>query len=154
MACSMPRRFDEQPRRVRAGGGKMKTKEGIFGQRGFILTLSALCLLLLSSPALAEGEKPKWDAAGKEIKEAAKAVGEASKETWQTTREKTAEALDKAKDKGEEVWQKTKEKSAEAVQKTKTKIHEATAPQSQTEPASEAESAAEPESAPPPAPQE
>lgn len=82
-----------------------------------------LCLLAFSRPVMgAEGDSSSWREAGREIKEAARAVGEASKESWRLAREK-----------GREAWRETKETTAEAVKTTKRKIHEATAPKTAPE---------------------
>ena len=75
-------------------------------------------------------ESSKWDTAGKELSEAAKAVGEASKETWQDVKESGSETWEKtkkaanedwqeAKQKGAEVWSQTKEETKEGIESTK-----------------------------------
>ncbi|MCP4342854.1 MAG: hypothetical protein GY799_29225 [Desulfobulbaceae bacterium] len=82
------------------------------------IVVSLACVLLASSQVWS-GEQPGiWDAAGKEISEAAKAVGDASGESWQKTKEITAKTLHNVQDKGADVWGKTKDKSSDLVDKT------------------------------------
>ena len=71
-------------------------------------TLLFVCFSLycLIPPVFAES---KWDAAGDEVSEAAKAVTEASKESW-----------NKTKDASSELWQSTKEKSSDLVETSAT----------------------------------
>lgn len=82
------------------------------------IVVSLACLLLNFSQIFAGEEPGKWDAAGKEISEAAKAVGDASGESWQKTKEITVETLHNVQGKGASVWDKTKDKSSELVDKT------------------------------------
>ncbi len=88
-------------------------------QRNVLFKIALICSLLLYSSQVWAGDEPgKWDAAGKEISEAAKAVGSASSESWRKTKEKTAETIGSAKEKGTQAWEKTKEKSSEVAKKT------------------------------------
>jgi hypothetical protein len=97
-----------------------KNGEYMKGYRSFLLKIvvSLACVLLVSSQAWAGENLSKWDAAGKEISEAAKAVGGASGESWQKTKKITAETMQKVQKKGSHVWGKTKDKSSEIVDKT------------------------------------
>lgn len=92
----------------------MKINRRVLGKIVVILA----CLMLISSQGWAGKEPDKWDAAGKEISEAAKAVGNASSESWQKSKEITVEAVQGAQKTGTEVWDKTKEKSSAIVDKT------------------------------------
>ncbi len=85
----------------------------------YAVAITLGCVCILSSYVSAKEEPGKWDAAGKEISEAAKAVGQASEETWQKTKVKTTEVVHEATEKGAETWDKTKKKSSEIVGKTK-----------------------------------
>ena len=92
----------------------MKSNRRVLGSSIAILA----CLVLISSHGLATEEPDKWDTAGKEISEAAKAVGNASGESWRKTKEITADAVQGAQKTGTEVWDKTKETSTAIVGKT------------------------------------
>lgn len=60
-------------------------------------------------------EPGKWDKAGKEVSEAAKAIGEASGESWEKTKDATEKSYEDMKEKSAEAWSKTKEKSGEMI---------------------------------------
>ncbi len=63
-------------------------------------------------------EQGKWDKAGKEVSEAAKAIGEASGESWDKTKDATEKSYEDMKEKSAETWSKTKEKSGEMIDKS------------------------------------
>lgn len=84
----------------------------------FKITVTLSCLLFFSFRVWSTQDPDKWDTAGQEISEAAKAVGNASEESWRKTKEKTATAVHGAKETGTEVWDKTKQKSSEVAHKT------------------------------------
>lgn len=63
-------------------------------------------------------EPGKWDKAGKEVSEAAKAIGEASGESWDKTKDATEKSYEDMKEKSAETWSKTKEKSGEMIAKS------------------------------------
>ena len=110
----------------------------------FFVFLYSCCLL---SPVFAES---KWDAAGDEVSEAAKAVSEASKESWgktkdagselwENTKETSSDLVETSASTGEDVvdgaveattsfWESTKNKMASWYQKGREKVHELTAP--------------------------
>lgn len=158
-------RCNSRPDLYKNGREYMKNQQCVLWK--IIVTLT--CLVLFSAPAFAAeepgaAEEPdKWETAGKEISEAAKAVGSASGEAWQKTKEKTAETWDKTKEKSAEVaektaevsgevvvetaekskgfWQKTKETTKSWLDKARAKIHQMTAPKTEPEPAPQPESA-------------
>ena len=84
----------------------------------FKITVALTCLLFFPIKVWSGQEPDKWNTAGKEISEAAKAVGNASEESWQKTKETTAKAVHGAKETGTEVWDQTKQKSSEVATKT------------------------------------
>jgi hypothetical protein len=63
-------------------------------------------------------EPGKWDKAGKEVAEAAKAIGEASGESWDKTKDTTEKSYEDMKKKSAATWSKTKEKSGEMIDKS------------------------------------
>lgn len=71
-----------------------------------------------SSVTTVAEETGKWDKAGKEVSEAAKAIGEASSESWDKTKDATGESYEQMKKKSAEAWSKTKEQSGELVDKS------------------------------------
>lgn len=72
----------------------------------------------LASSVTPVEELGKWDKAGKEVSEAAKAIGEASGESWDKTKDATEKSYEKMKEKSAETWSKTKEKSGEIIEKS------------------------------------
>ena len=73
---------------------------------------------VVSSVTPAVEETGKWDKAGEEVSEAAKAIGEASGESWDKTKDATEKSYEDMKEKSAEAWSKTKEKSGEMIDKS------------------------------------
>ena len=118
------------------------------GSVALVLVCLYFCCLVL--PVFAES---KWDAAGDEVSEAAKAVTEASKESWEKTKDASNELwkntvetggdlVEVSASTGENVvdgtvettssfWQSAKNKTAQWYKKVREKIHEMTAPSSE-----------------------
>ena len=103
----------------------------------------------------APAEPGKWEAAGREVRDAAGAVLEATKEStgtaWDSVKSGSAEVWDKTKSGSQEVWHATREESQDWWQKGKAMIHEATAPEPAPAPPA-ATTPVEPVSPPPSAP--
>ncbi len=109
-----------------------------------ILPLTAVfCLAVFVTGTLAGEQADKWKTAGREVREAVKAVGLATKDTahkvWDETKTESREVYEKTRNKSGEIWDRTKKESEETWEAAKTKtqkvlnhtkagIHEATAP--------------------------
>ncbi len=109
-----------------------------------ILPLAAVfCLAVFVTGTFAGEQADKWKTAGREVREAAKAVGLATKNTahkvWDETKTESREVYEKTRNKSGEIWDRTKTESEETWEAAKTKtrkvlnyakvgIHEATAP--------------------------
>ncbi len=101
-------------------------------KRRIILFFVVVSLILFVGFAGAEEEASKWDTAGKEIKEAAKALKDATADSTQkvgeTVKETSKKTVETIKTTSKGLLETAKEKSEKLVDGAKEKVHDATAP--------------------------
>lgn len=105
-------------------GGNMRNQKEKFVITTLVLLFVMTIGVQVNATEVASSETPvaeepgKWDKAGKEISEAAKAIGEASGEIWDKTKDATGKSYEKMKEKSAETWSKTKDKRGEIIDKS------------------------------------